>query len=302
MRTGLAIALGMALTLSAQAALAQDTQTGTGTGTPPSTGTGAGATGTASGGVDTSASTNVEPPKVTTTRTVTTTEPAGGGAAKADDGLTDHEKVVGHFGVGYLGMTQLPIGSGAVTGVQRATLDAPIIGVRYWLMEKLGIDAGIGFTFFSSSRAVEQANTLTETDGPAAFGLAFHGGLPLAFAHAKHYKFLLVPELNVGFTHRGEKQTGANPPPDIVRTGFRLDVGARVGTEIQFGFIGVPELALQATVGLNFRRQVWKNSQDGANGAPPSSSSDGETSLGTTVQSDPWALFVNNISAIYYFP
>ena len=277
MRTGLAISLGLAIGMFAPAALAQDG--------------------------DTSASGTVEPPKVTTqVKTTTTTHPAGGGTETKDDGVTDHEKVVGHIGVGYLGLTQLPIGSGAVTGVNRATLDAPIIGMRYWLMEKLGIDVGVGFTMFSSSREVEQNNVLTQVDGPAAFGLALHGGLPLAFAHAKHYKFLLVPEFNVGFTRRGEKQNGNPAPPDIERSGFRLDVGARVGTEIQFGFIGIPELALQATVGLNFRRQVWKNSQDGANGAPPGSSSDGETALGTTVQSDPWALFVNNISALYYFP
>lgn len=305
MRTGLAIALGMAFSLAAPAALAQDTQPSPGAGTTPDTG----AAGTATGTVDATATTTttVEPPHVTTTQT-TTTEPAAGAAAPApaaaaaDDGLTDHEKVVGHFGVGYLGLTQLPIGTGPVNNTGRATLDAPVIGVRYWLMERLGIDAGVGFTFFSSSRAVEANNALTEVDGPAAFGLALHGGLPLAFAHAKHYKFLLIPEVNVGFTRRGEKQNGNPAPPDIVRTGFRLDVGARVGTEIQFGFIGVPELALQASVGLNFRRQVWKNSQDGINGGPPTSSSDGETSLGTTVQADPWALFVNNISAIYYFP
>lgn len=313
MRTGLTIALGMALALVAPSALAQDpqpgTDTGAGTGTGMGTGAGAEAGGTAAGTVDANAAAEVEPPKVTTTtKTTTTTDEAGAGAAAAkDDGLTDHEKVVGHFGVGYLGLTQLPIGSGGVTGVNRATIDAPVIGVRYWLMEKLGLDLGIGFTFFSSSRAVEAAGTpgVVETDGPAALGLAFHGGLPLAFAHAKHYKFLLIPEFNVGFTRRGEKQNappGAAAPPDIVRSGFRLDVGARVGTEIQFGFIGVPELALQATVGLNFRRQVWKNSQDAFLNTPAQSSSDGETSVGTTVQSDPWALFVNNISAIYYFP
>jgi len=75
-----------------------------------------------------------------------------------------------------------------------------------------------------------------------------------------------------------------------------------IGGQIQFGFIGVPELALQASVGLNFRHQVWSASQDAANNVPASSSSDRASNIGTTVQSDPWALFTNNISAIYYFP
>lgn len=281
MRTGLAIALGFASVLFAPAALAQD---GDGSGT-------------------------VEPPKVTTQVKTTTTAPAASGAPKADDGVTDHEKVVGHLGVGYLGLTQVPIGSGGGGGAggfshSRATLDAPVIGVRYWLSEKMGLDLGLGFTMFSSSNDTVNNNVTTTTDGPAAFGVAVHGGVPLAFAYGKHYKFLLVPELNLGYARRGEKQNGNPAPPDIVRTGLRVDAGARIGTEIQFGFIGIPELALQASVGLNIRYQNWKSHQDAGPPVVPTerSSSDTQTSIGTTVQADPWALFVNNISAIYYFP
>ena len=281
MRTGLAIALGFASVLVAPAALAQD---GDGSGT-------------------------VEPPKVTTqVKTTTTTTPAASTAPK-DDGVTDHEKVVGHLGVGYLGLTQIPIGSGGGGGAggfshSRATLDAPVLGVRDWLSETMGLDLGLGFTMFSSSNDTVNNNVTTTTDGPAAFGVAVHGGVPLAFAYGKHYKFLLVPELNIGYARRGEKQNGNPAPPDIVRTGLRVDAGARIGTEIQFGFIGIPELALQASVGLNIRYQNWKSHQDAGPPVVPTerSSSDTQTSIGTTVQADPWALFVNNISAIYYFP
>ncbi len=247
------------------------------------------------------------PVTATVSTTTTTTVPE---AAKKDDGITDHEKVVGKFGVMYFGVTQQPIGTGAAANVGRGTVQTPVIGMRYWLQERLGIDVGVGFNFFSSSRAVE-ANGQPEatTDGPAVLAFALHGGLPLAFAYGKHYKFLLVPELNLGYATQTEAAQnvppGAPTPPDIHRSGFRFDVGARVGTEIQFGFIGIPELALQASVGLNFRRQVWSASRDAnaAAGVPnPESSSDGQNNLGTTVQSDPWALFVNNISAIYYFP
>lgn len=277
MRTGFAIAFGFAAVLVAPAALAQD---GDG---------------------------SVEPPKVTTQVKTTTTTPAASTAAKADDGVTDHEKVVGHLGVGYLGLTQLPIGSAGTGGpgggfAGRATLDAPVIGVRYWLSEKMGVDAGLGFTMFSSSTDAVNGATTTTVEGPAAFGVALHGGIPLAFAYAKHYKFLLIPEVNFGITRRGEKQTGTPAPPDINRSGLRVDAGARVGAEIQFGFIGIPELALQATVGMNFRYQNWKSQQDAGQGNAETSVSQSQTSIGTTVQSDPWALFVNNISALYYFP
>lgn len=300
MRTALSFVVGSVLALAAPSAFAQgDSQGGTGD-----------ASGTAGGSVEAGGSAGLPAPTVAppaapapAPAAATVTTPAADPDAKADDGITDHERVVGKFGVGYLGLTQLPIGTGAPANVGRAVVDAPVIGVRYWLMEKLGLDIGLGFSFFSSGREVEQNNTTTSVDGPAVFGLALHGGVPLVFAHAKHYKFLLIPEFNVGFASRTEKQTGNPAPPDISRSGFRLDVGARVGSEIHFGFIGVPQLALQATVGLGFRRLVWKNSQDAGPGVPtPQSSSDGETALGTTVQSDPWALFVNNISAIYYFP
>jgi hypothetical protein len=292
MRTALSIAVGMALALVAPAALAQDT---TPTQPPPTSG----GTGTAGGGVDASA--GVAPPKVTT-KTVTTTEPAGGGA-KEEDTTPDHEKFAGHFAVGYLGLTNIPLGGGgSAVGVTQGTLPAPVIGMRYWLNKQIGIDAGLGFALASSSSEVERNNTTTTVDGPAPFGLAVHGGVPLALAAGKHYTFELIPEANVAFARQADKSNQPNnPPPDLVHTGFRLDVGARVGAEIHFGFIGVPELALQASVGLFFVRQVWKNSQDGINNAPPQSSSIGVTGLGTTVQSDPWAMFTNNIAALYYF-
>jgi hypothetical protein len=232
----------------------------------------------------------------------TTVEPAGA-KKEEDDATSDHEKVVGHFGVGYLGLTNIPIGSGPVTAVPpRADVKAPVIGVRYWLNEKLGLDLGLGFGILSSSQEVVVGGTSTDTDRPGVFAMAFHGGVPLVFAHQKHYKFLLVPELNVGFSTQTENAPPNAPPGtgDITRTGFRLDLGARIGSEIHFGFIGVPQLALQATVGLLVSRDAWKVKQDINN--QTNSASVGETSFGTTVQGDPWAIFVNNISAIYYLP
>src|SRR6185436_12015249 len=109
----------------------------------------------------------------------------------------------------------------------------------------------------------QPAGSELTTDDPAALGFAIHGGVPLAFAYGKHYKFLLVPELNLGLTTRTEKAQnlapGAPVPGDIHRSGMLLDLGARIGTEIQFGFIGIPELALQASVGLLFRYDKARN-------------------------------------------
>jgi len=256
----------------------------------------------------------VQPKATVTTQTTTNTNTAAGTttqtttAKTVDDGPTDHERVVGKFGVGYFGVTAQPIGTGAANNVGRGTVQVPVIGVRYWLKERIGVDLGLGFNFFSSSRATETAGTETTTDGPAVLAFALHAGVPLVFGYGKHYKFLAIPEVNFGYATQSEESQNvaapATPAGDIHRTGLRFDVGARIGTEIQFGFIGIPELALQASVGLNFRRRVWHASQDARAPTTPvdSSSSDGATDFGTTVQADPWAIFTNNIAAIYYFP
>lgn len=216
-------------------------------------------------------------------------------AAKEGAGESDHDKFVGHLGVGYFGVSQLPIAAGGGPGVPPAagTVNAPVVGVRYWLQRNLGIDAGLGFGWTTGSQEVVQNNISTSTDKPSSFGMAFHGGVPIAIAHASHYTFEIVPEALVGFTTGTIK--GAPGTSDQNLSGFRLDVGARAGAEIHFGFIGIPELALEASVGLYFRRDAFKWSQGN------NSSSDGTTTLTTSVQSDPWAIFVNNISALYYF-
>jgi hypothetical protein len=74
-----------------------------------------------------------------------------------------------------------------------------------------------------------------------------------------------------------------------------MPIASAIGAEIHFGFIGIPELSLEGTVGVFVRRETFKVKQDN------NSASDGTTSFGTSVQSDPWAIFANNISAFYYF-
>ncbi|HEY3667037.1 MAG TPA: hypothetical protein VGL19_13585, partial [Polyangiaceae bacterium] len=72
-------------------------------------------------------------------------------------------------------------------------------------------------------------------------------------------------------------------------------LGARAGTEIQFGFIGIPELSLQAGVGLAFTYDRIKDS------APAGAVVQSRTALGTSVGDNPWNIFTGNIAALYYF-
>ncbi len=207
----------------------------------------------------------------------------------------DHDLFVKHLAVGYFGVTSLPIAASGMAGAapQRGTVAAPVVGVRYWLRRNVGIDAGVGIGILTGSQDIMQSGSSSSSgNGPSSFGFAVHAGMPIALAYATHYVFELVPEALVGFTTGSIKTPGMS---DQTVNGFRLDFGGRAGAEIHFGFIGVPQLALQASIGLFFRRTTYGWSQDNNSGSISSNS------LTTSVQTEPWAIFVDNISALYYF-
>ncbi len=199
---------------------------------------------------------------------------------------SDHDRFVHHFALGYLGFSQLPIAvppggpGGAASG---STVNAPVLGLRYWFGHRIGLDAGVGFGVSTGSQSGQGAAVT-----PSTFGVAVSGGLPIALASASHFTFEIVPQVLLGGT--------SGSIGDQSLTGLRLDVGARAGAEIQFGFIGIPELALQATVGVYYSHQTYGWSEAG------NSSSVQSDSLSTGVQADPWAIFANSISALYYLP
>ncbi|MGC4090638.1 MAG: hypothetical protein QM756_22750 [Polyangiaceae bacterium] len=200
-------------------------------------------------------------------------------AAVAAPGGTDHSLVVGHLGFGYLGRPGVPVG-------QAATLvNAPVVGVRYWLDPGMGIDVGLGFGMLSGSTT----NMGTSVDNPTLWAFVLHGGVPLALANGRHYSFQIIPEANIGLG--GASFDGGSS------SGFLLDLGARAGAEIQFGFIGIPELALQGSIGAMFSVQSSSTTLDGPAGKS------GQSSLGinTTVYNSPWGIFTNSLTALYYF-
>jgi hypothetical protein len=235
--------------------------------------------------------------------------------AKVEDDAPDHERFVGHFAVGYFGISQIPIGTAepaAATGAGippiintpgQGTVTAPIIGVRYWLKRGMGIDAGIGFGYQQGGTnvTVVNANGTTTTQSLSntnnAFAFALHGGVPFALAEGRHYVFEFVPETTFGFaTGTVKGAPGAPPGPDTGVSGIRFNIGARVGAELPFGFIGIPELALQASIGV-----YVSYGQAGVSQSNGNSWSTNQTNFATTVQGDPWAIFADTISALYYF-
>jgi len=203
----------------------------------------------------------------------------------AEAGPSDFDPSVRRWAIGYAGISQVPVGSPMI-GV--ATV--PALGLRYWSSPTMGVDVALGFGWAGGSTDV--AGTSTDKDGVFAFVL--QAGLPFALATHKHVSFQVIPMASVGYG----KQTISDPTGagyDMNFSGLRVDVGARAGFEVFFGFIGIPELALSATIGAQF--EMVKITQDVAG----TSASDTTLSITTTVENNPWDIFTSNVSARYYF-
>jgi hypothetical protein len=213
--------------------------------------------------------------------------------AQPADSRSDHERVVGRLAVGFMGATAVPIGGAGGAGFEMGSVSAPTIGFRYWISEMLGVDVGIGFGFAGGN--IETGFDAIPMDN--TFGMLIHAGLPLALMHSGHFKIILVPEANLGFasgTHFGAEQDD-----DRGRSGLLFQIGGRIGTEIHFGFMGIPNLSLQASVGLYFEYTsagLGRSRRAGSNPAGVNA-----YGLGTTVMGEPWDIFLGSLTALYYF-
>jgi hypothetical protein len=211
--------------------------------------------------------------------------------ARTDGGPTDHSRFVGDFGIGFLGIQTINIAD--IPGTGTTAVNAPVIGARYWLDEGMGIDAGIGFSFGTGSSSSEAGGQTTETDNPQPAALILHGGVPFALADSQYFVFELIPELNIGFAGNTVEQAGG----DVKLRGFHFDIGARAGAEVHFGFIDLPQLSLQAGIGVSLAYNSTSSENEGTDTTVSASG----MSFGTTVGNDPWDIFTSSISALYYF-
>jgi hypothetical protein len=224
--------------------------------------------------------------------------PSGGGAEAPDASVadSDHTAAVGHLGVGWFGVSGVQLG---VEGMTTVPISAPAVGIRYWLSQSIGLDLALGFGYGSTGGTVDSPAGLTDVSVADGFALTIHGGLPVSLYQGKHYSFQIVPELDLGFG--SGTAFGLTPNDDENLGGFLFRIGARAGAEVYFGFIGVPQLALQATVGLAFAYQSGSVENDLGNAAGSTITSISTISLATTVQEEPWDIFTGSIRAIYYW-
>lgn len=215
----------------------------------------------------------------------------------AAEGDTDHSKHVGRLGVGYFGAFDVPISDASLApATPAASATAHVVGVRYWLNESLGIDVGLGLGMTSGSTSVKVGGTTTDADTPSTLTFALKAGVPLALYHGKHYTFLIEPQLVYGHSGTTRKGTATNNADDTY-SGHHLTIGASAGAEISFGFIGLPMLALDATVGLGLDWRKGNHTDKGNNNEENASS----TTIATANLDQPWNIFRSTVSVFYYF-
>lgn len=205
-------------------------------------------------------------------------------------GGSDHARVVRTFAIGYLGQARLlsadpanPDAGGLVP------VDAPILGGRYWFNPRMGLDLGIGISTGSSTVSV---NGMADIQVSDPFALALRVGVPFALLDSRHFVFEVVPEATLGIT----SNTVDAPMADFNTGSSHFDLGARAGAELHFGFIGIPQLALQAGIGLRFSHDGGSVDQSGDEVLTFSANR-----LATSLEGNPWDIFAGNISALYYF-
>ncbi len=192
-------------------------------------------------------------------------------------GETDHDSV--SIGLAYFGINRVRI-SPAGLGDGPLNVNLATVGIRYWL-GTVGLDIGVGLgttmrkDYNTCLDTTDPANPTVDCNAPrsriagleSAFGLGLHFGLPIAAATSRHATLLIIPELGFAYGKGTLIVDYNNPALDIDTKGLQLDVGVRVGGELQFGAIGLPNLSLQLTVGLGLR---W-SSQSAANGTDATS-------------------------------
>lgn len=204
---------------------------------------------------------------------------------------TNHQQFVGDFAIGFMGASQVVVADGA-GGFQNVAV--PVIGARYWLSQDLGIDAGLGVALAKESVTVDAGDVETETNVSRPSAFLLHGGVPLVLSDSRYFCFQFVPEMNLGFAWTSQEMVVGQ---EVELGGFHFDMGGRLGGELHFGFVGLPQISLQAGVGMNlaFERTSAKNTEtdDGT--------SRSRRTLSTFAGNDPWDIFTGSVSALLYF-
>lgn len=201
----------------------------------------------------------------------------------------------GTIGVGYLGLAGTsPLfsgmgGLGGLAGLGLLRVQAPILGVRWWLRDsRLGVDLGLGAMVTGGTDMTGAAFVTTPSVQVVA-----HVGLPIALASTQHVIVLVAPEFRAGYvTLLGDSSFGLS--------GSLLELALRGAVELFFGFIGVPELSMEAAIRVGFIREAQGMSNFAPLGASTRLTSE-TYRFSTSLSGDPGSIIASTLSLKYYF-
>jgi hypothetical protein len=192
---------------------------------------------------------------ISTTQVAPATTTSTGASVTDTSGPTDHSVVVGHLGLRYFGsadVAALGFNNGMI--VQGGTQAIHTVGMRYWLNGSLGIEAGLGIGFSSGSTTLTSQTggmqTQTQSDQPNFFGIGLQVGLPIMVAEAKHLAIHVDPYLFLRYGTSGITTGSGDSTRDNSLNAIQFGLGANAVAELQFGFLGLPQLGLQAQFGF----------------------------------------------------
>jgi hypothetical protein len=221
--------------------------------------------------------------------------PARGGGAGQDEG--DGARAMGTWAL--VVFNTQPFDFPNTGGADPIPLTVYTVGLRRWSrtplgpFRNLGFDLGVGLAFSRSSITQPQTGRLTTQDGPSTTGFGLHAGLPLAITHHEHAVFELVPELDVIWA--GEKIPPLGSGDTTRYSGWSARLGARAGFEIFFGFVGLPQLAIEASLGA----ALTYDSVTSKVGTIERSTR--AWGLSTVRGTEPWSVFTGSVAAMYHF-
>jgi hypothetical protein len=163
--------------------------------------------------------------------------------ADAEPAPSDHDAVVGHWGIearrlspGPYPLTLRPSRGCPSTATAPCTVDLGLIGVRHWINRDLAFNVGVALALGGGKEGVRTLDSYVG-GGPQL-------GVTLLLGTWRHLAVGASPQLGVFFFKPG----GGSTTSTVV-----VDLRAALEGELHFGFVGVPALSVGMATGLGFR-------------------------------------------------
>ena len=217
----------------------------------------------------------------------------------AADGVGEQLSVYRHVGIGSFGHRSVPIFTS--TGSETAPAAGPdgvaqvaLITGRWWATQTVGVDVGLGVLLEGTSVEQSSGSDATTFNVPEVGAFLLHVGVPWAVTQNENVTMLVIPSLELGVTNR-TTDNEAQPEQPLQESGFLFAVNVRAGAEVHLGFIGLPQVAIESTIGVGAAVELSAVAQD------DQKVSQSRTRIVMPVATTPLDLFLSQLAIRYYF-